>query len=70
MAVAKKSELKGLGADALKEKLSEIEKELRAEQAARKSTGKPENPGRFRELKKGRARIKTLLRQQEKKGKQ
>jgi len=68
MAVVRKTDLKGLGDDALKEKLVEVEKELRAEQAARKSSGKPDNPGRFRELKKARARIKTLLSSRKKKG--
>jgi ribosomal protein L29 len=66
MAEIKKSELKGLGVDVLNEKLVEIEKELRAEQAARKSMGKPDNPGRFRDLKKARARIKTFLRESRK----
>ncbi len=67
MAVIRKTDLKGLGEAALNEKLAEIGKELRAEQAARKSSGKPDNPGRFRELKKARARIKTLLSSRRKK---
>lgn len=61
MALIRKSEMWSMGSDELESKLADIENELRAEVAALKSTGKPENPGRLRELKRARARIKTVL---------
>ena len=45
----------------LQKKLGEVEDELLAELRTRKSSGKPANPGKYRELRKLRARIKTLL---------
>jgi len=47
--------------DALKAKLTEVEKELLLELGGRKTAGRPSNSGKYHELKKLRARIKTLL---------
>lgn len=61
MAVMRKQELRETTSEELKKKLAEIEQEILAEYGARKTTGKPSNPGRYRELRKLRARIKTIL---------
>lgn len=45
----------------LQSKLSEVEKELLRELGQRKTAGRPSNAGKYRELKRLRARIKTLL---------
>jgi len=61
MAIVKKKDLARMGAPELKEKLREAEGEISAELAAMKSSGRPSNAGRFREAKRLRARILTLL---------
>jgi len=61
MAIIKKTDLKSMDATALRDKLSETDAEVRREQGVAKNTGKPSNPGRLHELKKLRARLKTLL---------
>jgi ribosomal protein L29 len=61
MALVKKSDLRVMPLAELQKKLAEIEDELLAELRTRKSSGKPANPGKYREMRKLRARIKTLL---------
>jgi ribosomal protein L29 len=61
MALVKKSELRAMPLAELQKKLADAEEELLAELRTRKSSGKPANPGKYRELRKLRARIKTLL---------
>ncbi|MBI5228581.1 50S ribosomal protein L29 [Candidatus Micrarchaeota archaeon] len=63
MAIIKKSELVGMNTSALLEKLEELELELSRERGVTESTGKPANPGKFREMRKLVARIKTILAQ-------
>lgn len=61
MALVRKSELNAMPVAEIQKKLGEIEDELLAELRTRKSSGKPANPGKYREMRKLRARIKTLL---------
>jgi ribosomal protein L29 len=62
MAIVKKKDLKAMSASEMKAKLEEIEKELMTTRfEAKQGTGKPQNAGRFRALKRLRARIKTFL---------
>ncbi|MFH1056221.1 MAG: 50S ribosomal protein L29 [Candidatus Micrarchaeota archaeon] len=61
MAIVRKKELKKLSVAELKEKLAEAQREIMAELSAMKSSGRPSNAGRFREAKRFRARILTLL---------
>ena len=61
MALVKKSELHAMSVAEMQKKLVETEDELLAELRTRKSSGKPANPGKYREMRKLRARIKTLL---------
>lgn len=63
MAVIKLKELKEKTMEELKLKLAEVEKEIHSENASVKTTGKPSNAGKYREVKKVRARINTLLAQ-------
>ncbi|MEM0475297.1 MAG: 50S ribosomal protein L29 [Candidatus Norongarragalinales archaeon] len=61
MALVKKTELRGMSNADLQNKLAELEAELLAELRTRKTSGKPANPGKYREMRRLRARIKTLL---------
>lgn len=61
MAVMRKHELRETTSEGLKKKLAEIEQEILAEYGTLKATGKPSNAGRYKELRKLRARIKTIL---------
>ncbi len=66
MAIIKKNELKQMGNENLKSRLSELKKEL-IKMNAQISTGTPpENPGRVKEIKKTIARILTILNQPKK----
>lgn len=58
-------ELKGLGEKELQTRLDELQKELFKLRGQSATGNAPENPGKFRQLKKNIARIKTLLRQKE-----
>jgi len=55
------SELKEMKKDELVKKLEEIETELKNENAAKSTSGKPTNVGKYREMKNVRARLKMLL---------
>ncbi|MFQ5406637.1 MAG: 50S ribosomal protein L29 [Candidatus Micrarchaeia archaeon] len=61
MAIIKKNELETMDSNALQKKLEEIEVEITREKGATKTTGRPNNPGKYREMRKLRARIKTSL---------
>ena len=61
MAIVKKKDLKAMPPAELKGKLKDAEVEIAAELSAMKSSGRPANAGRFREAKRLRARILTLL---------
>lgn len=61
MAIVRKTELREMTLDSLRKKLSDVEVEILTELRARKSAGRPSNAGKYRELRKLRARIKTLL---------
>ncbi|MEK6954369.1 MAG: hypothetical protein AABX01_05145 [Candidatus Micrarchaeota archaeon] len=62
MAIIKKKDLKALGVDELKVKLTETESSLREETANIKS-GRRQKVIKYKPLRKLRARIKTLLKQ-------
>ncbi len=61
MAIIRVTELRQLKSDDLKRKLEDIELELKVERAGISTSGKPVNVGKYREMRKLRARIKTLL---------
>ncbi len=61
MAILKKNELNALDANALSQKLEDLQKEIGREKGAIDTTGKPKNAGKYREMRKLKARIKTLL---------
>ena len=63
----KKKALKALPKTELEKKLVEAQAEFDAEQAMRKTGGKPSSTGRLKSLRKLRARIKTFLKQLEQK---
>ncbi len=63
MAIVKKKDLKALPVADLKAKFKEMEGEIAAELSVMKSSGRPANPGRFRQAKRLKARILTLLTQ-------
>lgn len=56
-------ELREMGLDELRKRLDEVSLELFQIKGASTSTHSIENPGRYRELKRTIARIKTLLRE-------
>ncbi|MFH1396528.1 MAG: 50S ribosomal protein L29 [archaeon] len=59
------NELKGLGEPDLQNRLEELQKELFKLQGQAATGNAPENPGKFRQVKKNIARIKTFLKQKE-----
>lgn len=67
MTVIRKSELLEMSEEALLKKLSELEQEVSVEKGLQKTTGKPANHGKFREMKRVVARIKTILKQRSQK---
>lgn len=67
MAIIRLRELKEMGSKELEDKLAEVGKEIHLEAGATANTGKPNNPGKYRELKKVRARINTLLGERQRK---
>ncbi|MFH1200288.1 MAG: 50S ribosomal protein L29 [Candidatus Micrarchaeota archaeon] len=62
MAVVRKNDLKAMETEALKAKLAEIEASAAAEYGALKNATRGKSI-RYRELRKARARIKTILNQ-------
>lgn len=63
MAIHRKKDLKTWPEAELKSKLEAAEKEIFDERASTQSTGKPKSVGRYRELRKIKARILTVLKQ-------
>ena len=63
MAIIKKKQLKDLGKEDLEKRLSELDLEIQRENAQKHMSGRPANPGKLRESRRLRARIKTLLSQ-------
>ncbi len=62
MAILRKSELKVMKEEELREKLPELQQEL-AKARAEAFAGAPKNPGKIREIRRTIARIKTILAQ-------
>jgi large subunit ribosomal protein L29 len=60
MPILRVSDLRGMEADALKNRLSELRNELRVNKGNAASGGKISNPGRMKELRKSIARILTV----------
>lgn len=60
MALIRIKELREKSSQELTDKLAELEKEIHSENASVKTTGKPRNAGKYRELKRLRARILTI----------
>ncbi len=67
MAIIRLKELKGLQVSELKEKLVVYKKELKEQESTKIRTKRPDNPGKYRELKKVIARIMTLIQAKTKK---
>ena len=61
MAIIKKTDLVAMDANALSQKETELELEIRREKGAIATAGKPSNPGKYREMRRLRARIKMIL---------
>jgi ribosomal protein L29 len=67
MAILRLQQIRDMADDALHKKLEELGIEIARERGLTKSTGKPANSGKYREMRKVVARIKTVLRQRGKK---
>ncbi|MBI4360640.1 50S ribosomal protein L29 [Candidatus Micrarchaeota archaeon] len=63
MALISKKKLKDMTVDDLKAELLKVRSEYRVESGSRATTGKPNNPGRYKQLRRLNARLLTLLRQ-------
>ncbi len=61
MAIIKKSDLATMDAGALSQKLHELELEIRREKGLIQTAGKPANAGKYREMRRLRARIMARL---------
>ncbi|WP_456471961.1 50S ribosomal protein L29 [Methanocaldococcus sp.] len=66
MAIIRKSELRAMSNEDLKNKLIELKRELLKERAHKMASGAPLNPGRMRELRRTIARILTILNERKK----
>ena len=60
MAVIRKKELKGMGIEEMKTKLKELRQELLSMRAKTASTKVPDNSGKYKQMKKIIARIRTI----------
>ncbi len=63
MSIIRKKELKAMPSSELKAKLDELRKELLSARAKTSSTKVSDNPGKYKQIKKTIARIKTLASQ-------
>lgn len=63
MAIIKKKELKAMGQEDLRAKLADLKKELFSMRAKVATTKTSENPGKYSQIKKTIARIKTYAHQ-------
>ena len=67
MVILKPSEIRKMTPEEMNKKLNELKLELSKNKAQVIVGGSPENPGRIREIRKTIARIKTIMRELEKK---
>jgi large subunit ribosomal protein L29 len=63
MPILRVNELRSMGNDALKGKLSELRNELRVDKGSVASGGKASNPGRMKELRRSIARVLTICKE-------
>ncbi len=63
MAVIRLKELKEKTPEELQAELLKMQKEISAEYASIKTTGRPKNAGKYKEMKRVKSRIMTLLHQ-------
>ncbi len=61
--MVKKRKFKEMGVEELKKQLEELKTELFKERGSKATTGRPSNPGKYRQSRKIFALIKTLLNQ-------
>lgn len=61
MAILKTDEIRSMSESELKEKMSDLKKEIVEERGQIETGGFADNPGRIKEMKKTIARIKTVL---------
>lgn len=61
MAILKTDEIRNMNESELKEKMSDLKKEIVEERGQIETGGFADNPGRIKEMKKTIARIKTVL---------
>lgn len=61
MAILKTDEIRNMDESELKEKMSDLKKEIVEERGQIETGGFADNPGRIKEMKKTIARIKTVL---------
>lgn len=65
MAIMKKDEIKKLGDEELRKKMDELNRELMKVRTKISSKMTPDNPGHVREMKRTIARLKTEMRQRQ-----
>ncbi len=63
MAIIQKSKLNDMTSTDLETELAKVRSEYRAEMAAKGASGKPKNPGRYKELRRMVARLITKMAQ-------
>ncbi len=68
MPLLRTKEIRGMDAEALAKKLSELRDELMHERGVAAMGGAPPNPGKIRALRKNIARILTIMREEERLG--
>ncbi|MEK6924228.1 MAG: 50S ribosomal protein L29 [Candidatus Micrarchaeota archaeon] len=61
MAIIRKKELAGMNPDELRKRKEQLETEVHSERGAIATHGKPNNAGRYKEMRRTIARINTLL---------
>ncbi len=63
MAIIRKKELRAMGTEEMKAKLAELRKELLSARAKIATTKTSDNPGKYKQIKKTIARIRTFVHQ-------
>ena len=61
--MVKNKKFKEMGVEELRKALAQLDSDLLIEKSAKATTGRPTNPGRFRNMRRTVALIKTLLNQ-------